>query len=1427
MVRALLSITVVAMKKILAFFSVCTIVSTNILTPLFASDTLAPKTSLGAEAANTQVATTNIDPNMDYLTGQVLVKFKAGSMNLGGANQSLQISNFAQSKGFTLEKDMPKGDIALLKTTWGETVEQAINRLKSDSSVEYAQPNYQYYPRVYSGSNDTSFNKLWGLKNVGQTVDGVTWTAGADIDWLDAITIFSGATASGASSTGVLVADLDTGVAYNQPDLINQMWDGADCKDENGNFLGGCLYGYDYADGDKDPLPTTSSHGTHIAGTIAAQMNNSFGLVGVNPNAKIMAIKTSLTSENILLAIQFAAQNGADIINASWGAGASNCSDIYNNIHDRAIYDAIKAFPGLFVAAAGNGAVEHDGSTYFDFPSDFGENTSCWTGLDNVISVAATDPSDNLASFSEYGSGFVDIGAPGVKIYSTIADTTSISESFDSLTFPALPATWQTGGVDNKWNSYDMGDTVWKWVLYADSRLPYSDSAETTMTTPAIDLTTGTAATINFYAGCDTPYTASGSWTDYMKAEYSSDGVNFSPIVNQYTGNELKWDEATIDRVYGRPDDSTGTALAYFWEIKIPDSFRTANFKLKFTWVTDATDNNYRGCMIDDVKALTFSDGSDEKYAYYDGTSMAAPHVVGLASLAWSYRPDLSYLDIKNAILNNGDSLASLSGKTITGKRINAYKTLASLANPKVLTLSGFTNASMTTEIPNNSLALAAPYIAWTAPDNQGNIASYNVSIDYFTGYTLSGAQIPAGNYYSGSTASGFLNTFSPTNNGTYQIAVRGVNDMGAIGDWTTYIVKFDTLAPRISNKTVSSVTATGATVQFRLSEENASSGSGYVIAYTGWNVANSTETGALNISFNSGSGTATAVFDSLDPSTVYGYLISLSDEIGNIGTSTGSFITASAPVNLDGNAIHGTGATTLTGGVISTGAILDLSGSNLLIEWNPIAEDFLSGSLSISGTNIAVVGEGAWNGIILPPTIIDASALGAATGSEIGTGGATVVQTVQIGADGASLIPSGWVGYFTVSFAMPWYAQWSTFKLYRSDTGATWTPVYPDATCTLDANSMCTFRTDHLSYFAPTFDSTPDAFSFYDLTNRDLSRAYESAAITITGINTGALVTVVWGEYKIGDGAYKNTAGTIGNGQTITLRLTTANTINTPTTATLTIGGVSANFSVTTKATSDGSSSGGSGGGSGGGSSSVAKRDNCPNGDKTASYYDGKCEIVSAKPALPGTISTRTEDYVPSDTTVTTTSTGSVAFPFSDITRSFARDYITKLSEKGVVHGYDDGTFQPNRVVSRAEFLSMAMKNAAIAVDAKATTTFTDIPSDGAWMIPYVAKAKELWIISGQTINGKFVFRPNDGVTRAEAIAILFRASKIEVDAKATTTFTDIPSDGAWMIPYVAKAKELWIISGQTINGKFVFRPNDGITRAESSKIIVKTSEL
>lgn len=403
---------------------------------------------------------------------------------------------------------------------------------------------------------------------------------------------------------------------------------------------------------------------------------------------------------------------------------------------------------------------------------------------------------------------------------------------------------------------------------------------------------------------------------------------------------------------------------------------------------------------MDEVIIASFTDGSNGRYEYYEGTSMATPNVAGLASLAWAYRPDLSFLDIKNAILNNGDSIASLSGKTVTGKRINAYKTLISLTNPKVSNLKVYSDISKAQEITDNSWSKAiTPLIEWDAPVGQGIISSYDIRIDYSSGYTLSGSINPEGNFYSGSLSSASLSGVSLSSNGVYNLFVRGVNDGGKTGEWTSSKINIDTDLPVISQKAITNISQTGAHITFHLADTNFANGSGTIVAYTGSNIANLAESGALSLTFSGGSGTGDATFSNLKSSTTYEYLISLTDTAKNITTNTGAFTTASAPVDLSGGDANKVGITTLTGTLIGTGETLSLSGTNLVINSNPQDSQFITGSLSISGTNISVTGQNAWNGILIPPTLIDNSTQEAATGNEIGSG-ITVIQTIKTGGE-------------------------------------------------------------------------------------------------------------------------------------------------------------------------------------------------------------------------------------------------------------------------------------------------------------------------------------------------------------------------------------------------------------------------------------------
>lgn len=626
----------------------------------------------------------------DYVEGEILVKYKNTKINLETVSGRVTALNFTNSKSLVKKGELKKNNISVLKINDSKTVEQKIAELKNDPNVEYAQPNYLYYPTAIN-TNDTSRAQLWALENTGQTINGtpesggvVAGTPNADINAPEAWAINEGTNAS------VIVAVIDTGVAYNHPDLVNNMWNGSSCvgQDSNGNTIsGGCMHGFDFIDNDKIPLPTSDYHGTHVAGIIAAVKNNNKGIVGVAPNAKIMALKVDsptggLSTSAIIAAINFAEQNGAEIINASFGG-------IYEE--DLAEKSAINSFTGLFIASAGNGGddfISDNNENAHNYPSDY--------NLDNIISVAATDQSDALADFSNYGVTSVDVAAPGTNIYSTVpsvSDTNQLDESFNNITEFSIPNGWAQNG---DWGVYDRTSDwgpLWGKVLYGDLNYPYLNNANTLATGPTINLSGATKGLIDFWVTCDTEYITNG-WADYMQLEYSADGVNFYVPPDPYfgsAGNGFRWDEATLDLLNGDPLDATGNAVYYYKNITIPTNYLTSNFKFRFRWVTNASDNSYDGCTIDDVKIIkrVVSNGSDEQYGYDAGTSMAAPHVAGLAALIEGYNPNLTIAQVKNIILTTGDNKVSLSGKTVSGKRINAQKALQAAIPASNYTISG------------------------------------------------------------------------------------------------------------------------------------------------------------------------------------------------------------------------------------------------------------------------------------------------------------------------------------------------------------------------------------------------------------------------------------------------------------------------------------------------------------------------------------------------------------------------------------------------------------------------------------------------------------------------------------------------------------------------------------------------------------------
>jgi hypothetical protein len=307
-------------------------------------------------------------------------------------------------------------------------VAQLVRELSADPDVEYAEPNYIVETQSTSASsmpNDPMFSLLWGLRNTGQN-GGLPL---ADIEAVPAWSVTTG-------TRSVVVGVVDTGIDYTHPDLVPNVWSApaAFTVQFGPNDKITCAagtHGYDAISNTCNPMDQ-NGHGTHVSGTIGATGNNSAGVTGVNWAVSMMGLRFMDASgkgtvANAIRAIQFAIQAkaalpnsaGIRVLSNSWG-GSGNSQALLDAINQASTAGI------LFVAAAGN-----DGANMDAMPSYPGAYRAA-----NVLSVAATGNADELASFSNYGSTTVDLGAPGVNIASTYPNSSYASMSGTSMATP-------------------------------------------------------------------------------------------------------------------------------------------------------------------------------------------------------------------------------------------------------------------------------------------------------------------------------------------------------------------------------------------------------------------------------------------------------------------------------------------------------------------------------------------------------------------------------------------------------------------------------------------------------------------------------------------------------------------------------------------------------------------------------------------------------------------------------------------------------------------------------------------------------------------------------------------------------------------------------------------------------------------------------
>jgi large repetitive protein len=496
--------------------------------------------------------------------GELIVEFAPGTNRAEGRR-------LLAAREADLGERIDGSDLSVVKIDPDRDLLRAARRYRALPFVRGAEPNHLRFldqagpePKL---PDDEHFAELWELHNEAQEhvlanppPETAAGSADADIDAPEAWEVQTGA-------ADTVVAVLDSGVDPNHPDLAAGLWTNpgeapGNGIDDDGNGFVDDVHGWDFGDDDDTLFEPDASvvgydHGTHVAGTIGAQIDNGIGVAGVCPGCKVMILKGSrkfdidgdgtfemaIAVSDEIEALAYAREMGADIVNGSFAAASYSKSE-------RTALEEVGAAGVLTILAAGNENADND-LLIFDATGPVSPAFPASYDLPGILSVGASNHSDEYAydtgcairtgnaapcAFTNWGAESVDVVAPGTDILSTVPGAAYDVKVGTSMAVPHGAGI--AGLVESQHPEYGAAE-IKNAILNAADRVPTLGVLNAFADGPVEGVFTRTSARVNALAALE------GSPVD---TETPSDGTIPGAIrIAREAVGDIAWPEDTND----------------------------------------------------------------------------------------------------------------------------------------------------------------------------------------------------------------------------------------------------------------------------------------------------------------------------------------------------------------------------------------------------------------------------------------------------------------------------------------------------------------------------------------------------------------------------------------------------------------------------------------------------------------------------------------------------------------------------------------------------------------------------------------------------------------------------------------------------------------------------------------------------------------